>query len=162
MICQKCNKNNASVLMKQSSGGKDVLLCEACMADIQINMIIESVLPNALNKAFSTAKHVEPDIKCPQCKTTVKGIKKAGTLGCVTCYETFKDILHTLLTNAHAATVHTGKIPKRTGELLKYARHVDVLKTHMKQAVTDEDYSRAAFIRDQIKRIDSIKCDLEV
>ena len=161
MYCEKCKKNEATVCMQQilSNGmKKDLYLCDHCSGEVEMFLILENIFHGLFSKihANSHAKAAAtPQPKCDCCGITLDELKKDGTMGCATCYRSFYNILEPLLMNTHTAISHEGKLPKRAGALIKRERDVFKLRAHMQQAVDEEDFSRAAFLRDQIRRLDA-------
>ncbi|MCL2286073.1 MAG: UvrB/UvrC motif-containing protein [Firmicutes bacterium] len=159
MYCEKCKKNTATVCMQQLSDGvkKDIYLCNDCSGEVEMFLILENIFHGLFSKihANSHAKTSTPQPTCDRCGLTLDGLKKDGTMGCAACYRSFFNILEPLLMNTHTAITHEGKFPKRAGASLKRDRQVYKLRTHMQQAVEEEDFGRAAFLRDQIRRLDA-------
>jgi len=174
MICERCKKNPASVRMEQGSNGtkKDIYICDECSNEIEMSLLLDDIFHGIFNHfgkihaipishlgQFLQSKErntAQPKITCQDCGITFDELKNGSILGCATCYKAFHTILEPLLMNVHGSVAHEGRIPKRTGASLKRERQVDILRQHMQQAVAEEDFSRAAFLRDQIKRLDSL------
>ena len=75
-------------------------------------------------------------------------------MGCTDCYTTFGSQINRLLSHVAGGTHHTGKWPAR---LTKYKRAFidrERLRKNLEQALTSEDYERAAEIRDSLQSID--------
>jgi protein arginine kinase activator len=92
--------------------------------------------------------------RCPVCGFTQADFKKAGRLGCSTCYATFTEALTALLKAMHKGTAHVGKVPQRAhraGELTDKMRN---LNESLQKAVAEENYESAASLRDQIKQLE--------
>jgi len=168
MTCEKCKQNPASYRVEQphNSQKKYVYLCNECSEDIEMSLFIEKLFNELLGKIHAVPlSHLgqflqekerpsgTPKMTCVQCGITFDDLKNGSNLGCATCYKSFYSILEPLLKNVHGSTNHEGRIPKRAGASIKRDRQVDILRGHMKQAVEEEDFSRAAFLRDQIKRV---------
>jgi protein arginine kinase activator len=89
---------------------------------------------------------------CPVCKITFGEFRNTGRLGCAHDYKEFGEELRPLIENIHGSLRHTGKAPRRlptgrTSDLLR-------LRQEMQQAVSREDYERAAQLRDMIEGLD--------
>lgn len=76
-------------------------------------------------------------------------------MGCGQCYETFADQLGPLLRKVHSATEHTGKTPKRAAGPLKLKREIQALRRELQAAVAEEDFERAAQLRDRIRELET-------
>ena len=80
------------------------------------------------------------------CGCTLNDIAKTGKIGCPNCYEVFKNELSPLIMSCQNSLAHKGKIPKRsqTNIILQ-------LEEQLKRSITEEDYTTAARLRDEIK-----------
>lgn len=114
---------------------------------------------------------------CSECGTTYNQFRQSGLLGCPACYEAFETQLGPLLARAHeGGTHHVGKVPRtvatqptrggaaasRSSAHAKagpdpkaLAEQVATLKRKLAEAVSAEQYEKAAKIRDQIAVIES-------
>ena len=159
MRCEKCKKNAATVVMQKSSNGmkSDLYLCDECSGDIEISLLIENIFNSFLGKAYTTSQEVKRTAAqptCSNCGITFEQIRQDGILGCAMCYQSFYSILEPLLINTHAAIMHEGKFPKRAGVHLKRERDISKLRAYMQQAIDEENFDRAAMLRDKIRRLD--------
>jgi protein arginine kinase activator len=91
---------------------------------------------------------------CPNCHRTIVQIKESGLLGCQQCYVTFEESLQTLIERSQAgANFHLGRSPR--GHRDAQARHElrSKLVRELDEAVTAEQYERAAKLRDRIHEL---------
>jgi len=94
---------------------------------------------------------------CEHCGITWAEFRQHGLFGCEHDYDLFEKDLSPLLQRAHeGATHHTGKVPTRAGSTTgvpKKRKSIDLtkLKKELQRAVENEDYERAAQLRDAIK-----------
>lgn len=129
----------------------------------------------------SVSSQASKNIKtCPVCKSTIKTINQTGKLGCSECYVTFIDELRPLLRKIHGNAVHIGATPFVDGESAdvlttdrieisrdRRAENVDVtkpaekelsetekLREEMQAAIAEENFERAAELRDKIKALE--------
>lgn len=98
-----------------------------------------------------------PSLKCPKCGLSYEGFQEIGKLGCSECYRSFRDKLVPLLRRIHGNTRHGGKIPSKAGEDMARAKELERLKRELEEAVRNEEYERAAEIRDRIKLLEGKK-----
>jgi protein arginine kinase activator len=92
---------------------------------------------------------LEPLPGCPKCGYTVQDILATGRLGCGECYNFFKNDLMPLVSKYQGgATQHKGKIPL-------HKESIEELELKLKEAVEKEDYTKAAELRDKIKKLKS-------
>jgi len=97
----------------------------------------------------------ELKIKCPGCNLDYEVFKTTGKFGCSRCYESFGNRLEPLIKRIHGNTQHTGKVPKRTGGIIRIKREIEKLKYELKKAIDNEEYERAAELRDRIKTLEN-------
>lgn len=166
MICQSCNQREANVhITKIINGVKtEMHLCDECAKNQDVNMgnvfnfsssmSFQNILDGFFEMMGAAPKQIE-STQCPVCHMTIDDFRKTGRLGCGNCYKTFEEDVTPLIRRIHGNIQHTGKVPGRTGGVLKIKRDVDVLRDKLKNAITSEEYEKAATIRDQIKELES-------
>lgn len=163
MKCQKCNKNEATTQFTQIINGKktEYFLCSECAEksmnlesfkigfDNDFNNFFSGFFGNSYlpQQGFTSAAN---DI-CKSCQMTFNEFLKGGRLGCPDCYETFSSRLLRPLKQLHGSSQHTGKVPERMGGELKVTRKIEKLENELKQAVSDQNFEKAAELRDKIK-----------
>lgn len=89
-------------------------------------------------------------VRCEQCGFTPADFKKIGRMGCPACYETFHKLLKPLLANMHRDVTHRGKSPRRSASCINWRARLNDLEQQLVSAVEQENYERAAELRDQI------------
>ena len=94
-------------------------------------------------------------IVCNNCGTTLEEFKKTGLLGCDNCYNEFSSNIESIAKRLQGSIEHKGKIPLREGKMLVREKHLTKLKFEMQKVIEEENFERAAEIRDEIKRIES-------
>ena len=77
-------------------------------------------------------------------------------LGCSNCYIEFENRLEPILRRIHGNIVHNGKVPKRTGGTLRIRKEIEEYKEEMQRAVDNEEFERAAELRDKIKELENM------
>mgnify|MGYP000923682639 FL=1 len=168
MLCQECKQKPATVhLVKIVDNHKTELhLCEDCARQRQdfmnvtpftINDLIASFMDMQNQKAQDAASPTYEKPLAPRC--TVCGLdfnqfRKTGLLGCEDCYQSFREELLPLLRRIQGNTVHTGKVPKRSGSGLVRQKKITSLKAELKKAVETEAFEKAAVLRDQIRELE--------
>jgi protein arginine kinase activator len=137
-------------------------ICEQCAAEqgiaSQSQMSINELLSSLLAVQPSDDELFGPSesaLKCPECDFTLDRLRREGTLGCPHDYEVFEHALVPLIARAHnGATAHCGKVPSRTPRETKKFVKLSDLRRQLEAAVRDEDYERAAQLRDEMKQLD--------
>lgn len=94
-----------------------------------------------------------PNKQCPSCGMSLAEFAKSGKLGCPDCYEHFRPYLSGVLQSIHSNTTHTGKISKNADERIKRKRELEKLNAELKGAIEQQDFERAAVLRDRINEL---------
>ena len=168
MLCQHCQKNEATTHVKTMINGEyaEYRLCPECAHEMGYDSmfpdftadfggLLGSFLSAAL-PARSGATH------CKLCGSTMNDIKKTGKVGCSECYDTFFSELMPTIRNVHGNTEHIGKRPVIEYETVEddkpekqEDKKLESLKAELKQAIEDENFERAAELRDKIKELEA-------
>jgi len=127
-------------------------LCESCAQEKGVtnpdNLSIGSLLDDQPKFDSSTAS-----LTCESCGTTHQDFKKGGRLGCEACYHVFRPVLEPLLDGMHAGINHLGKVPTRSVGKKKVVENEDALRKALQKAVEEENYEKAAELRDRLKKL---------
>ncbi|WP_077615912.1 UvrB/UvrC motif-containing protein [Caenibacillus caldisaponilyticus] len=167
MECQECHLRPATLHFTKIVNGKkmEVHLCEQCAREKGEVMAgsnafsIHNLLSGLLNfeeMAGHSDPFEEPSVlQCPKCGLTYSDFIKVGKFGCAECYRAFRDRLDPILRKVHAGnTVHTGKVPKRTGKGISIKRKIKELKEKLQRLVANEEFEEAAKVRDEIRALE--------
>ena len=161
MLCH-CGEREATIHEVVIRGGKKVErhLCEVCAK--RAGMDVGTPATPVVAKVT-----VVQGPTCETCGTSIAEFKHTGLLGCPACYRRFETQLTPLLERAHeGGTHHVGKGPKRLlaamaregsqesrlGDAVERAARLGLLRQQLDEAVQNEQYERAAMIRDEISR----------
>ncbi len=157
MLCIICKQNQAKVHLTQIVGEKmqKVDLCEECAKSKGVNdpagfSLADLLLGLGASQELAGTSGGE-QIKCPNCGFTQVDFKKAGRLGCSECYVTFAEGLEGLLKTMHKGVRHVGKIPQALKQGRDLTDQLRQLQKRLDKAVNEEDFERAANLRDEIK-----------
>ena len=163
MKCDACGEKEATVFLTQVVSGKVVKasLCEACSKAKGINDPVGFALSDMLLGLDANKISAEENTKlqCPVCSFTLVDLKKTGRLGCSHCYEVFSDKLAGMIKKMHKGTQHIGKTPRSKKEepALPSAQTpnpvIAELHDQLNKAIDNEDYERAAELRDKIRAL---------
>jgi len=160
MLCDVCQKNDATVYLTQIVEGKmqKVNLCEDCAKEKGVSDPTGFAMADLL-LGLGATQQIEhggqPAQKCPVCGFTQIDFKKTGRLGCSACYDTFAAGLANLLKGMHKGLKHTGKMPAKLSRRFAMADRVKSLETDLKKAVKNEKYEDAARLRDEIQKLEN-------
>nr|MBQ4318872.1 UvrB/UvrC motif-containing protein [Clostridia bacterium] len=157
MLCNKCNKNKATVFFKQVVNGsvKEAALCPECAASMGI--LKQAAAPSSFDlisglfgdspRRVSTAK------VCPGCGASYGEIASHGKVGCAKCYETFRGELTPTIVGIHGRVRHTGRAPKEYKAKLDAKKQLDELGAKLASAIEKQEFEEAAKLRDEIRRL---------
>lgn len=163
MLCQKCGKNNATSHIHTVVNGvvNDSYLCSDCAAELQAAGFGENSFYKMLSSFFEDGVQKNVNTKrCECCGAAIEEISKTGKVGCGNCYKVFGEELKPALIRIHGRTSHIGKKP---GEMQPLAPNeapiaendkeaeIKTLRAELKKAIENEEYERAAEIRDKIR-----------
>ena len=165
MLCQNCGRNESTTHIKTNVNGKreEMHLCSECARELGVmdefkipsvaDMFGDSFLGNFLGAGAAAMNSLVGVERCHSCGSSFNDIVKSGRIGCADCYDMFSDKLEPSIRKIHGRAVYTGKIPESAGKGAQNERRLRELKSQMDDAVRQQDFERAAFIRDEIKDI---------
>lgn len=165
MICEVCHNNEANVHITQIINGskKELNVCESCAKNIQgvnISSDMDFISPFSFQNILSgimdyigDASHSNEceELVCKNCGTTYSEFKDKGLFGCSDCYKYFKSMLSPIINRVQGNVEHNGKIPKKAGKEIINKNTIVKLKAELQKAVFQEEYEKAAELRDRIK-----------
>ena len=162
MQCEKCKKNSATIHLTEIVDGarSEKHLCSACAqkegvavkGHMNINELLNTLLAcqgegEVLGETKSGA-----DLVCPVCNTSWEKFRKKSQLGCPNDYDVFATMMDPIIEKAHSGGIkHIGKVPAKAGEDTHKQIELLNLRRELDEAVSREDYEKAAEIRDRMK-----------
>lgn len=164
MICDECGKRPAAVHITKVENGKksDIHLCEQCamqknLLSLSTSFSVNDLLAGLLNSGGASQVKAEMvnEVKCNVCGLSYGKFRETGRFGCGNCYKVFGERLNPLFKKVHGNTSHTGKIPNRAGGRIKVLREVERLKQQLDEAIRNEEYEKAADLRDKIRDLNN-------
>jgi protein arginine kinase activator len=165
MMCQKCNERPATVHFTKIIGAEKsgYHLCEQCAKE-QGGFFAKAAHPFDFNQLLSGLLNMESSpgftaptptsMRCDTCGMSYAQFTEMGRFGCPKCYDSFASRLDPLLRRIQNNTAHTGKVPVRTGEQVKFRKNMDRLRKELQQAIASEQFERAATLRDEIRTLE--------
>lgn len=164
MLCQNCNKRIATVHVTQLINNKKVemYLCEQCarekgQMDLGSHFNLNELFGGIMGYGSSREPYrtsVSEKLICDKCSMSYSDFKKTGKLGCSRCYEVFNDKLSPLVRRIHGNVEHQGKLPSRISPNIKNSKEIRNLKQLLNKAIQNEEYEKAAKIRDEIRQLE--------
>ncbi|MBQ9308378.1 MAG: UvrB/UvrC motif-containing protein [Clostridia bacterium] len=169
MICEECNTREATCQVNVIIGEERITrhLCNDCMQRMhgtmgaalftsKISDMLSSILSAITTETGAEEKEKKeegPDKFCPVCGASLHAFRKSGRLGCPACYQAFREELTPMLQKIHGRVQHAGRCPLE-GEAEQQVRtRKEELSRQMEEAVREEDFERAARIRDEIREL---------
>jgi len=163
MKCQRCNSKEAIIRLTQVINGQKIekQLCEECAKELQININIPNLPSMPFPLIFGGLLGFNPthnvvgskEVVCSNCGISFAEFNRTGRLGCPECYENLKPQIEFLVKRIHGNSVHSGKIPLRTGKSIILSKKLKALRKELENAIASEEYEKAAELRDQLKNI---------
>ncbi|QJC50626.1 hypothetical protein HGI30_02840 [Paenibacillus albicereus] len=168
MLCQECGKRPATLhFTKIINGDKNEFhICETCARErgeglpgapngFSIHSLLSGLMDfDPAGKGSGQGQAPAQPLRCEECGLTYPQFKKLGRFGCSSCYKHFGDRLDPLFKRVHGSTAHVGKIPQRSGGLIKTRREIDRLRQEMQSSIQKEEFETAAKLRDEIRLLE--------
>jgi protein arginine kinase activator len=168
--CQACGHRPAVVEFIQVTGDtrRELSLCRECALSMGVRAQVEafqrlsqlllhdmtiSGIPDEMRAALSA--------KCSTCGLVFAEFVKTGLLGCPQCYEDFKDLLKPVLRRMHGVTKKPASVSPERKEAEDLRGHTEDMVTETREqlemelhlALLEEDYEKAAALRDKLKKL---------
>jgi protein arginine kinase activator len=158
MKCEICNKNRATIQIHfvTDNEKKHFAICESCALvtgimgkkgdekEVSISNLLSGVFEAALKKSMFKEK------SCPECGKGLSDILKDQKCGCSTCYSVYNREVRRKIKQGFGHTRHHGKYPAQLMRLKRYIFDIRELKEKLKIALRNEEYEKAAVLRDTI------------
>jgi protein arginine kinase activator len=133
-------------------------LCEDCAKAKGVDdptgfALADLLMGLGASEELATAHAGAEEFACPNCGFTQADFKKAGRLGCPTCYDTVSEGLANVLKSMHKGTRHVGKIPRGLKLGRDFQERIKTLQRSLEEAIAVENYEEAARLRDTIRQL---------
>jgi len=156
-MCDACGKNPANVHVKKMVNGQveEKHLCSQCAKEQ--GLFGQLFSPFAQMMAGMTGESVRPQVKgvkCSACGFDFSQFKETGLLGCPQCYQDFAPYLKPMIRRIQGGLTHLGERPGQE-ESNPAQLELASLKKQLAQAVDQEEYEKAAELRDRIRQMTS-------
>ena len=160
-ICQECGQRKAAVDFTDFVDGKPVLshLCDECygkkkgLPPLSAAKVLEQIVGTIAPQLQKQLQKLGGR-QCPECGISYLEFRQALQLGCPKDYEVFAEPLDDLLKRLHGASRHTGKVPVGAAQKGSRNLRLAVLGRKLEGAVNEEDFERAAKLRDEIRKVE--------
>lgn len=174
MQCERCNQKRVTVHYRENRNGKirALKLCGDCAELLERAGELEdmSVPLYGIHTPFFFAEDANMPLpvsdqpaalhrgerRCTVCGAEISEIMTVGVVGCSACYECFSSELAAPLGVLHGQAEHRGKVSAGYRNRLERLRRLEELKKQLKAAVAEEEYERAAALRDEIRELNTV------
>ena len=161
MLCNFCD-NTATIFLTHivNDEMQKVSLCESCSQNQELikKKNLEAILGeygiDKKDKEMNPIEEYSSPSKACQCGLSMEILSKTSRLGCPKCYTTFSDILTNRIEKIHNGTTHEGKKIYVPVTLKRLEEKKERLNLDLQSAVEDEEFEKAAQIRDAITSVD--------
>ena len=166
--CDKCGAENANTHVKTIINGefREYDLCSACAHKLGYSnpfADMESEFSHMLGSFFGNVLPARTQsTRCEFCGSTYAEIANTGQVGCAHCYELFADRLNPSIVRIHGNAAHCGKHSKAAAQARE--EHAETkeeklrrLQSQLDEAVKQQEFERAAELRDEIKGMEGQK-----
>lgn len=156
--CDLCHKNDAVMKVRRvDKNGKasEIEVCAECASargfteGEKLKMDAAHVLAEMKSSKVGAE---DKQLVCSRCGLTYARFKRSGRLGCAGCYESFKEKIEPLIRRLHNSVQHVGKTPSSGRTEAQRKLSAQRISTELSQAIQQEDYEKAARLRDQLKQ----------
>lgn len=162
MLCDICHKTEATVHYTEIVHNQMIKmdLCESCAKAKGVGVQSPFSISDLLSGLTEIDENVQTyeDPVCPCCGLSFSAFRKSGRLGCSECYAAFATQLQSLIKTIHKNTQHKGKRFRTAGAdqetTVSVEGQITELKKQLEQAIENEEYERAADLRDQIRELE--------
>lgn len=161
MNCDKCGQPSVyrSTLIVNGVS-QTTNLCRDCAIKEGVFSSQPTSLFDDMFSAFADLLPFEKveNVVCPVCKTSLREFKTTQKLGCVNCYEAFRQEIASVVKKIAPFATHKQeeiKPVKTAKKTLTKEEKIADLKEKMKSAVAEERYEDAAKIKKQIQKLEA-------
>lgn len=177
MLCERCKKNEATVFYRESVNGKErsLSLCGECAekarkkGELDDGFLKSGFMSGGFfddpfsgaDKLFGSLfglkelpSHTAEKVKkCSLCGATFSDLVNEGKAGCPECYRTFAEELSPTIGRIHGTTSHVGGAPSKFKKVREEKEKIHSLEAELKAAVKEENFERAAQLRDELREL---------
>ena len=172
MYCEVCKKNPATIHYTKIVNGykEERHLCEQCANGLKepggvfptLGLMPDFSMADFIGGFFNPESQSQPFVQknmsandaCPVCGMTAGEFRRLGRVGCSNCYRYFDAYMPGLIQRIHGNSRHTGKVPVRGEAKLAEKQKIVQLRQQLQQAIAEEQFERAAELRDEIRSLE--------
>ena len=159
--CDICHKRNATIHLQQIMGNREVNLhiCNTCAMEHGISRDKDKI-EVSLTGLFAGLVDIEGEYQrkksrvCPACGLELKAFRKEEQPRCPACFETFAHEIRQFYENHGISETYSGRLPQKLEAFKRLYRKKEELTQSLELAVSNEDYEKAAQLRDRLKDLE--------
>ncbi len=154
MLCERCKVRPATqkVVEVTAGGRREWHLCDECALEVAYGLVPPE--PEEPEKP-ETPEAPPPgaELRCPTCGLTYAEFLKVLRFGCSDCYQAFRENLKVVFQELHGSAQYLGQPYKPDPQKARLVHELEHLQARLETAVLNEDFERAAALRDEIQKI---------
>jgi protein arginine kinase activator len=155
--CDLCGKGEATMKVSQlDKDGKvtEITVCAECARQRGFTEVakLKAGVAEIIAELKTRVDEGDSKLICGNCGLSYAEFKQQGRLGCADCYVSFHDQLVPLIRRIHGAVQHVGRTASGGRKQAQVKMNVQKLRDALSGAIQDEDYEKAAALRDQLRR----------
>jgi protein arginine kinase activator len=156
--CSICKKPEVMIVITtidKDGNTIELALCNECAAKKGVGEIKKAKLSaqEILAELQDKISEEDQNLICTNCGMSYADFRGQGRLGCENCYVSFASKLEPIMKRIHGTTRHMGKTTTGSNKRVAVRFEIKKLRTVLENAITKEDYEKAAQIRDRIKKM---------
>ncbi|MBM3330463.1 hypothetical protein FJY68_01270 [candidate division WOR-3 bacterium] len=155
--CDLCGKGEATMKVSQlDKEGKvtEITICPECARQRGFTEVekLKANVAEIITELKNRIDEGDSKLICPNCGLSYAEFKRQARLGCAECYTSFHDQLVPLIRRIHDAVQHVGRTASGGRKQAQMKMNVQKLREALSGAIQDEDYEKAAALRDQLRK----------
>ena len=159
MLCDLCKKNPAAIHIEKHNGEKKTQLKVCCECAGIEGLTPENLNGESLQKLINGiySMHNQNASKCLTCDTDSETFERTGKVGCPDCYTYLSQNINIQSWQKTPHCKHIGKTPYnytiKPSVIENDEEAIDVLEQKLVFCISEEDYEKAAILRDRIEEM---------
>ncbi len=155
--CDLCGKGEATMKVSQlDKDGKvtEITVCAECARQRGFTEVekLKAGVAEIIAELKTRIDEGDSKLVCGNCGLSYAEFKQQGRLGCTECYVSFHDQLVPLIRRIHGAVQHVGRTASGGRKQAQVKMNVQKLRDALSGAIQEEDYEKAAALRDKLRR----------
>lgn len=157
-ICDQCGKTEAILTITEidkEGKSREFSLCRDCAEKkglVDKKLSIAEIFSELLKEKIEAE---DQKLICPTCSLSFAEFKKGGRLGCAHCYTAFQPKLTNFIKRIQGTTKHTGKQASHGEKHGETLLKLQELRRELERAISQEEYEKAAAIRDRLRKFEN-------